>query len=145
MTKEQVYKAQMKELGIYDPVLDPEISILAQIERDYTRAKKEHSATAEPGEKPSLLDPHYAVVQKLRDEMLRHREALGLTAKALAKLRPQSDAGPTDKEQIAAKLDLIASRVASYDDLPEYRDAAAISEMLDADYDLTAAVAEDMG
>ena len=204
MTKEQIYKSQMTELGIYEPVFDPEIRTLARIERELTRAMKAWSDTAPPGGKPSFLDDRYAVIQKLRAEALQHREALGLTPKALRKLigAAGTDA-PPQKDLITEKLDRIAERVAGYDDqnpwgwdcskggttstvlpdpfegIPAADEAAAISDMMDRqeraedinerlakgvgpaprgavcpaahgpwydeDYDLSAAMAEDMG
>ena len=116
MTREQTYREQMKALGIYDEIFEPEITTLCQLEREHQRAKKAWSATALPaGSRPSFLDPHYAVIQRLRQEILQHREALGLTPKALRKLRGQPAEGPSQQEQITAKLDLIAQRVSEYD------------------------------
>ena len=86
MTKEQIYREQMQALGIYEEIFEPEIKTLARVERELTRAEKAWSATAAPGGKPSFLDPHYPVIQRLRAEILQHREALGLTPKALRKL-----------------------------------------------------------
>ena len=167
MTKEQVYKKQMEELGIWDEIFAPELSTLCQIERDYTRAKKAWSATAPPGGKPSFLDDHYPILQKLRAEVLQHREALGLTPKALRKLTG-TDLGdtPEQKALISSKLDEIAARVASYDapadsnaapaasmdgdprlepfsGIPSAEEAAVISDIMDEE--LRKAVAEDMG
>ena len=172
MTREESYRRQMKALGTYDEIFEPEISTLAQIEREYKRAKTAWSKTAPPGGKPSFLDDHYPVVQKLRSEMLQHRDALGLTPKALRKLRGAQPEGPDQRELIAQKLDQIADNVARLDgsgegggdfnaeidlgkllavrdafaDLPGFEEAAAISEEMDGeDYDLKQAVAEDMG
>lgn len=164
-TREQKYREQMMALGTYDPIFEPEITTLCQLERDHQRAKKAWSATALPaGSRPSFLDPHYAVIQRLRQEILTHREALGLTPKALRKLRGQPAEGPNQQEQITAKLDLIAQRVSEYDaaedpafedklrgaaalagyeDLPDAEDAIRINDRLDAE--LKHAVAEDMG
>ena len=164
-TREQTYREQMKALGTYDPIFEPEITTLCQLEREHQRAKKAWSATALPaGSRPSFLDPHYAVIQRLRQEILTHREALGLTPKALRKLRGQPAEGPSHQEQITAKLDLIAQRVSEYDaaedpafedklrgaaalagyeELPDAQDVIRISDRLDAE--LAHAVAEDMG
>lgn len=87
MTREQVYIQQLQALGVYDPAFDPEIKTLAMLERRKTRAEKEWSATAPPGGKPSFLDPHYQIIVQLEDKILVHREALGLTPKALRKLK----------------------------------------------------------
>ena len=90
MTKEQIYKAQMIELGIYDPAFEPEIRTLAQLERRLTRAQKAWSATAPAGGKPSFLDPHYQVIVQLEDKILAHRSQLGLTPAAMRKLKGQA-------------------------------------------------------
>lgn len=88
MTREEKYKQQMLELGIYEEAFDPEIKTLARLERELTRAQKEWSETADPpGSKPSFTEPVYLILMKLRAEILQHREALGLTPKALRKLK----------------------------------------------------------
>ena len=160
MTKEQVYKAQMQALGIYEEIFDPEIRTLARIERELTRAMKAWSETAvPPGSRPSFLDPHYAVIQKLRSEILQHRESLGLTPKALRKLTGAAGADtPEQKDLISRKLDQIADRVAGYDaaarilrtaeadpyaGIPGAEEAAEISDLIDEE--LRRAVHEDMG
>ena len=97
-TREQTYTAQLQELGIYDPAFAPEIKTLAQLERRLTRAQKEWSATAPPGGKPSFLDPHYQVIVQLEDKILAHREALGLTPKALRRLKGVYDSFRNGKQ-----------------------------------------------
>ena len=87
MTREEKYIEQLTELGIYDPAFDPEIKTLARLERELTRAQKEWSKTAEDGGAPSFTEPVYQTIQKLRTEILTHREALGLTPKALHRLK----------------------------------------------------------
>lgn len=155
-TKEQVYREQLQALGIYHEILEPEIKALARVEREYTRAQKAWSATASPpGSAPSFLDPHYAIVQKLRAEGLQHREALMSMAKTLAKLAGTAGgAGPDQGDLLTQKLDAIAQRVAAYDvfdditsdqpdsigadprrdpfaGIPAADEAAAISDMMD--------------
>lgn len=149
-TKEAVYREQMEALGIYAPIFEPEIKTLCRIEREYTRAQKAWSATAAPGQKPSFLDPHWTVIQRLRAEILQHREALGLTPKALRKLTGAGGgAGPDQQDLISSKLDAIAARVSGYDltdpfaGIPGAEDAAKISHRMDEE--LRHAVAEDMG
>ncbi len=120
-TKEQVYREQLQALGIYHEILEPEIKTLARVEREYTRAQKAWSATASPpGSAPSFLDPHYAIVQKLRAETLQHRESLMNTAKTLVKLTGAAgNTMPNKNDLIAQKLDAIAERVAAYDVLDD--------------------------
>lgn len=164
VTKEQIYTQQMKDLGIYEEIFDPEIRTLCRIERELTRAQKAWAATAPPGGKPSFLDDHFPIIQKLRAEILQHREALGLTPKALRKLTGAvSNDAPMQKDLIAAKLDQIAASVAGYDaaeiqitqdayeTLPEdmediVEQAFEVAAEFDAiDEELRQAVAEDMG
>ena len=98
MTREQIYREQLQALGIYDPAFDPEIKALATLERLKTRAQKAWSRTAPPGGKPSFLDPHYPIIIQLEDKILAHREALGLTPKALRRLRGVYDSFRTGKQ-----------------------------------------------
>lgn len=98
MTREQTYREQLQALGIYDPAFDPEIKTLAILERRKTRAEKAWSRTAPPGGKPSFLDPHYQIIVQLEDKILAHREALGLTPKALRRLRGFYDSFRTGKQ-----------------------------------------------
>lgn len=117
MTKEQVYKAQLQELGVYEKAFDPLIKDLAQAERQRSRAQKEWSekAKAEAREKgrdeakakPSFSDELWPVICALDKKILRYRESMGLTPKALRRLRGVSagPAGPTNGELIAEKLD----------------------------------------
>ena len=109
MTREQKYKQDMQRLGIYDPIFDPEISTLCQMEREMQRAKKEWSRKAADGTAPSVLEDIYAVIQRLRGEILSHRNALGLTPQGLRKVRGAQAEGPDQKDLIAEKLDKIAA------------------------------------
>lgn len=86
-TREQIYQEQLKALGIYDPAFDPEIKTLAKLERRKTRVEKEWSETAPKGGKPSFLDPHYAIITQLERDILTHRETLGLTPKAMRRIK----------------------------------------------------------
>ena len=112
MTKEQIYTAQLKELGLYHEAFDPEIKTLASIEREWTRAKKAWAATAPKGEAPSFTHELYGVVQDLRREMLLHRESLGLTPKALRRLQgvKSAPAGSDSPEGISQRLDALLAR-----------------------------------
>lgn len=115
MNKEDVYKSQLQQLGIYNPAFDPEIKMLAQLERRLTRVQKAWSATAADGEKPSFLDPHYGVIVQLEDKILAHREALGLTPKALRRLKAaflvpdKPEPTPTEEPNVTV-LDLVRQK-----------------------------------
>ena len=122
MTREDKYKAQLVELGIYQEAFDPVIKDLCQAERRRTRAQNEWSAkakaeAADRGEdpaktKPSFLDDLWGVICDLDKSIMVYREALGLTPKALRRLRgqPTAAAGPTAADEISAKLDRMLER-----------------------------------
>ena len=117
MTREAIYKSQLERLGIYSPAFEPEIKTLAQLERRLTRAQKAWSATAPAGGKPSFLNPNYAVIVQLEDKILAHRDALGLTPKALRKLKGACFATESDEAAPAADgkltvLDLVREKYA---------------------------------
>lgn len=112
-TREQIYREQLQALGIYDPAFDPAIGDLAQLDRDMTRARKAWSATVPRGQKPSMLDPHYQLILQLRRERQALRESLGLTPKALRKLRGTPEA-PVPEDLIAERLAAIQERVNTY-------------------------------
>ena len=112
-TREQIYRQQLKALGIYDPAFEPLITDLAQMDRRWTRAKKEWAATAPPGGKPSFLDPTYIALTQIERDRRALREDLGLTPKALRKLRGAAEA-PVPEDLIATRLQAIADRVGAY-------------------------------
>lgn len=111
-TREQIYTQQLKDLGIWEDAFAPMVKELAQIDRRRTRLQKAWAATAPPGGKPSFLDPHYALIVQAERDSLAFREALGLTPKALRRLRgqPTAAAGPTAADEISAKLDRMLER-----------------------------------
>ena len=117
MTKEQIYRSQLIELGIYEEAFEPLIREVAQIERRRTRLQKAWAATAPPGGKPSFLDPHYPLLVQAERELLAMREELGLTPKALRKLRGAPDS-PVKQDLITERLGMIAERVKAYE-LPD--------------------------
>jgi len=89
MTREEKYIEQLKALEIYDPAFDPAIKNLGRLEKELTRAQKEWSeeAKAEGLTRPSFKSKLYPVIQGLRAEIDRSRDALGLTPKGLKKIK----------------------------------------------------------
>ena len=57
---------------------------------------KEWKATAAKDEAPSITDPLYAEISKLRRDILARQDALGLTPKGLQRLR--KNAAPSTSE-----------------------------------------------
>ena len=115
--REQIYREQLKALGYYDPAFEPLISDLAQMDRRWTRARKEWAATAPPGGKPSFLDPTYTALVQIERDRRALREDLGLTPKALRRVRGTPEP-PVRQDLISDKLQQIADRVSAYG-LPE--------------------------
>lgn len=87
MSKEKDIAAQLSALGVYDPAFDPEIHTLCVMERELSRAMKAWKATALYNNPPSVDDPLYEIISKMRRDILKHRDALGLTPKGLQRLR----------------------------------------------------------
>ena len=92
MTKEQQYKQQLTDLGVYTPAFDAEIHTLCILERELSRTMKAWKATAPPGGAPLVTDPLYDVITRQRRDILTHRDALGLTPKGMQRLRRQAPA-----------------------------------------------------
>ena len=90
MAKEQEYKQQLIELGVYTPAFDNVIHVLCIQERELSRAMKAWKATAQPKEAPLITDPLYAEISKLRRDILARQDTLGLTPKGLQRLRKQT-------------------------------------------------------
>ena len=112
--KEAVYKQQMIDLGIYEPAFDSSIKMLAQLEREKSRVQKAWKATAKKDEAPSVLDPHYAIIVQLRRDILALRDVLGLTPKALRRLRNRGSEPAAAGGSFADRLDAIWEQVSEY-------------------------------
>ena len=105
MTREQTYKAQLEELGIYRKAFDPEIRMLAEMERELQRMRKEWKAQGSPAK--SKL--HEAIISQRRD-ILVHRDALGLTPKGLHRIKREIPEDREDKQEQGNVLQLIQDR-----------------------------------
>ena len=95
-SKEATYRQQLQDLGVYDPAFDPAIHVLCIQERELSRAMKAWKATVEKNDAPSITDPLYAEISKLRRDILARQDALGLTPKGLQRLR--KNAAPSSSE-----------------------------------------------
>lgn len=94
MAKEETYRQQLQDLGVYDPAFDPAIHVLCIQERELSRAMKAWKATVSKEQSPSITDPLYQEIAKLRRDILARQDALGLTPKGLQRLR--KNAAPPD-------------------------------------------------
>lgn len=99
--KEAKYKRQLHELGIYDPAFDGAIHVLCIQERELSRAMKAWKATVPKDQAPSITDPLYTEISKLRRDILARQDALGLTPKGLQRLRKNAPATSADAAPIA--------------------------------------------
>ena len=125
MTREQMYTAQLKQLGIWEEAFAPVVKELAQAERQRQRAQNEWSAEAKAkaeanGEdpkkaKPDFNSPLWPVIDGLDKKILAYREAMGLTPKSLRRLRGVVPEAPAKDGGISAKLDALLKQAESYD------------------------------
>lgn len=119
MTREQTYTEQLQTLGIWDPAFAPEVHTLACMERDLQRAQKSarELAKLEADGKPLPKNPpdYFSMIASLRRDILAHRDALGLTPKALTRLRGKAADAPAEADGISARLDALAAKVSAYE------------------------------
>lgn len=101
MAKEEIYKQQLQDLGVYDPAFDPAIHVLCIQERELSRAMKAWKATAAKDQTPLITDPLYQEISKLRRDILARQDALGLTPKGLQRLRKNTAPTSADAAPIA--------------------------------------------
>ena len=109
--KELEYQQQLETLGIYSPAFDGEIHQLCILERELSRARKEWKATVEaPAKSPSFSHPLYGVITQIQREILARRDALGLTPKALRKLKGSLDLGNETEPEDKTVLGFVLSK-----------------------------------
>ncbi len=114
MKAEDKYRQRLTELEIYDPAFDPAIHQLCILERELSRAQKQWKATAAPGQAPLVTSPIYQIICQLRRDIRASRDELGLTPKALRKLKGSLELGNTpdveDKTVLGFVLEKYADR-----------------------------------
>ena len=125
MTREQKYREQMKALGVYREAFEPEINMLAMMERELQRMVKawkaagspitDETATGSPTSNKTL-----DAITAMRRDILAHRDALGLTPKGLQRLRgkeggmPDGAAAPSARA-VSDAFSALKARCESYD------------------------------
>ena len=120
MTREQKYIEQMQQLGIYEPIFDPEIHTLCIMERDLQRLTKRwkdegYQTVEKNGRGPATTDKNFDAIMTLRRQILTLKDALGLTPKALARLigRPVvEEAPPADEVPKVTMLGFVQDKYA---------------------------------
>lgn len=90
-SKEDKYIEQLKDLGIWNDAFYPAVHQLCTQERELSRVQKAWKATQPEGEKhPDFAHELYSVIIQLRRDIRASRDELGLTPKALRRLRGQA-------------------------------------------------------
>ena len=112
MTREQKYTEQMKALGIWEDIFEPEVHTLCIMERDLQRItkrwKEEGYRTVEKnGRGPATTDKNFDAIMVLRRQILTIKDALGLTPKALARLKGRPVAAEADQEDKMPELTIL--------------------------------------
>lgn len=101
-SKEAKYRRQLESLGVYDEAFEPAIHTLCIQERELSRAMKAWKATAPSKDAaPSIMDPLYAEISKLRRDILARQDTLGLTPKGLQRLRKNAPSASSDATPLA--------------------------------------------
>ena len=116
-SKEDKYIEQLKELGVWTEAFYPAVHQLCTQERELSRVQKAWKATQPEGEKhPDFTHELYGVITQLRRDIRASRDELGLTPKALKRLKGAAPASPDAPQQgIISRLDEIKRRVEAYD------------------------------
>lgn len=107
MTREQKYKEQMQQLGIWDEAFVPEVRILAMMERELQRFTKEWKSDGSDPESPL-----WGEIKSQRRDILARKESLGLTPKALKRIKGAewSDQAKEQTEKPKTPLELIMEK-----------------------------------
>lgn len=121
MTKEEMYTQQLSELGIYSPAFDPAIKTLATLERELRRVQRAWKESYN-GDTPQMIrgdevDPYYSLITSMRKDIQSCRESLGLTPRALQRLkgRDAAPAAPGGMQKAEDAFRFLAEQVAAYD------------------------------
>ena len=131
MGREAMIRADMEAVGTYNPIFDATIKQLARAERELSRAEKTWRENGgamvaelvnKTGATYTAKDPHYAVVDQLRKDILALRNQLGLTPKSLNRVKEQQSAAVTTRKSRLAQL-LEDAQSYAVDHAAEYQQA----------------------
>ena len=120
MGREAMIKADMEAVGTYNPIFDTTIKQLAKLERELPKAERAWRAAGgsmvieqvnKAGATYTAKDPHYAVVDQLRKDILALKNQLGLTPKSLKRVQEQMAAKPETKQ---SRLEQLLEEAHSY-------------------------------
>lgn len=115
MGREAMIKADMEAVGTYSPIFDKAIKSLAKQERELAKAEKVWRDNGgkmvaelvnKTGATYTAKDPHYAVVDQLRKDILAQRAQLGLTPKSLKAMKTKlADSGAPKRSRLDELLE----------------------------------------
>ena len=115
MGREAMIKADMEAVGTYSPIFDKAIKSLAKQERELAKAEKVWRNNGgkmvaelvnKTGATYTAKDPHYAVVDQLRKDILAQRTQLGLTPKSLKAMKAKlADSGAPKRSRLDELLE----------------------------------------
>lgn len=115
MGREAMIKADMEAVGTYSPIFDKAIKSLAKQERELAKAEKVWRDNGgkmvaelvnKTGATYTAKDPHYAVVDQLRKDILAQRAQLGLTPKSLKAMKAKIvDTGAAKRSRLDELLE----------------------------------------
>lgn len=105
--RENEYVSQLRAMGTYEDAFYPVVHELCILERERSRALKEWKASKKPDENhASFASPLYDRVRQLRNDILAHQNALGLTPAGLRKLKGSAPkTGPNAQDTLTQLLD----------------------------------------
>lgn len=113
MGREAMIRADMEAVGTYSPIFDKAIKALAKQERELAKAEKVWRESGgkmvaelvnKTGATYTAKDPHYAVVDQLRKDILAQRAQLGLTPKSLKAMKAKRADTETERRSRLQEL-----------------------------------------
>lgn len=113
MGREAMIRADMEAVGTYNVIFEPTIRQLAKAERELAKAEKNWRANGgqmvaelvnKTGGKYTAKDPHFAVVDQMRKDIMALRNQLGLTPNSLKRVQAKQESIPTGKKSRLEEL-----------------------------------------
>lgn len=101
MGREAMIRADMEAVGTYNVIFEPTIKQLAKAERELAKAEKTWRSNGgqmvaelvnKTGGKYTAKDPHFAVVDQMRKDIMALRNQLGLTPNSLKRVQAKQEA-----------------------------------------------------
>ena len=108
--KEKEYAELLTALGVYSPAFNGTIHQMCILERELHRTRAAWKQTVPKGKTPSTSHELYEVILKQQRELLAYRDALGLTPKALRKLKGSLELGVDEAAKAGTVLDFVLSK-----------------------------------